>query len=386
MNQHFDATSDIHSMLRESVERYCAGAYDFRSRMARVAEPEGFSRKTWQEFAGMGWLGTFLPESVGGLGGSIDDAFSIARGLGAALVAEPYASAGVLAPRLIEKAVGADAGAERLARIVAGDLVVALAYEEEGTRGDIARIAASATRDGEHFMLSGSKIVAPAGGADEFVLVLRTAEQPGDRKGLSLFVVPRAEVAQRRTDYRAIDGSVHARLDLEGMRVSAGSLLGQEGEAFEPLSDAIDHGTLALCAEAVGMIEAVLAMTRDYVTTRTQFGEVLARYQAIRHGIADMAIDLNQAAAMLAHGTAALGLTGAAREKGVSAAKAYIGTAVRKVAAAGVQYHGAIGVTEEHAISHFYKRALAIEALCGDSGHHRARYARLMRQDMQPAD
>jgi alkylation response protein AidB-like acyl-CoA dehydrogenase len=259
-----------------------------------------------------------------------------------------------------------------------GERIAVPAHGEAGARYDLSRVATTARRGGAGFILDGAKaVVLHAPAADLLLVTARTSGAPDAEEGLSVFVVPAAARGVTLVPYPTIDGQQGADVVLSGVEVPNDALLGAEGKAFPALSAAFDLGVAALCAEAVGVLQATLDATTEYTRTRKQFGVPIARFQALQHRMADMLMHVEQARSM-SYLAAMHAASEDVRERRrlVSAAKVTVGQACRFVGQQAVQLHGGMGVTDELMVSHFFKRLMAIELSLGDTEHHLERFIR----------
>ena len=211
--------------------------------------------------------------------------------------------------------------------------------------------------------------------ATHLLVTARTA----DSEGISLFLVDldRAGPGLDIHGYRTVDDRRAADLVIDGLRLPAHALLGEEGQAWASLDQARDEGAAAICAEAVGCMRKVLADTVEYCKQRRQFGQPIGSFQVLQHRMVDMYMELEQAVAAVYLAVLNLDAEPAIRARAVSAAKATIGRAARFVGQNAVQLHGGMGMTEELAIGHYFKRLTAIQYEFGSTDHHVARYAEL---------
>jgi alkylation response protein AidB-like acyl-CoA dehydrogenase len=372
---HFELT-DEQRMLGEMVQRFLAKEYSFEGRRRILRDPAGWSREAWRQLAEMGLLALQVPPEHGGMAPAPVETLLTMTALGKALSLEPYLSSAVLGTALIRD-LGSPAQRERLLpALAAGELLAVPAHGEPGARHDLARVATAARRDGEGWVLSGRKAVVPhAEAADVLLVTARTAGGEDQERGLSLFEVPRGAPGLRLVGYPTLDGQRGADVVLEGVRLPAAALLGPEGGAFPVLSHAWGLGVAAICAEAVGALQATLDATLEYTRTRKQFGVPIGRFQALQHRMADMLMHVEQArsmsylAALHAHGA-----DGRERRRALSAAKVTVGQACRFVGQQAVQLHGGMGVTDEMPVSHYFKRLTVIEMSLGDTEHHLERF------------
>lgn len=363
-------------MLRDSIARFVQNDYDFDQRVRLVKSETGYSREHWQLFAELGWLMVPFSEADGGLGGSATDLMVVMEELGKGIVVEPLLATAVLAGGLIAAAGSAEQKEQLLGRVMAGELQLAFAYAEPQSRYQLEDVATSAHWVGDCWMLNGHKAVVLNGPAAEIIIVAaRTAGNPTDVEGISLFLVDAASDGVRRKTYRTQDGGRGAEVYLDNVRVPANSLLGTEGEALPVINQVINRATLAVCAEAVGAMEVLLRKTVEYSKTRIQFGVPIGSFQALQHRMAEMFIEHQQAKSIVLMAAMQIDKGGVAADKAVSAMKSRIGRAGRKVGQEAIQIHGGIGVTDELDVGHYFKRLTMIELLFGNRDFHTRRFA-----------
>jgi alkylation response protein AidB-like acyl-CoA dehydrogenase len=389
----FELTDD-QKMLQDALQRFVAGEYDFESRKKVLASESGFSETIWRGLAEQGVLGIGLPEEHGGLGGPVE-VMVVMEQLGAGLVLEPFLSTVVLGGGLIARHGSPAQHADILPRIVAGSCRVALAHHEKDARYALASVNTVAREGGDGYTLSGAKTVV-LDGATANVLIVSAREGavhssgsqpsnsasstfPGAHGGigdvaLSLFVVDPTAPGVEVVRYRTHDGRNAADVKLKDVRVGKDALIGTRGNALAIVEEALDHGIAALCAEAVGIMEALNRATLEYLKTRVQFGQPIGRSQVLQHRMADMFMMAVQARSMslLATGRIASSHDAALRRRDISAAKAFIGKAARFIGQQAVQLHGGMGMTAELIVSHYFKRLTLINATFGDVDHHTA--------------
>jgi alkylation response protein AidB-like acyl-CoA dehydrogenase len=259
-----------------------------------------------------------------------------------------------------------------------GEVLATLAHEEADSHYDPAHVATRATREAEGWCLQGAKAAVPFGAqAQWLILSARTQGEVADTDGIGLFALPADTPGLRRTGSPTLDGSQTATVHLDQVRLPASALIGPEGRGHALLEQAIGRGILALCAEALGLMEAAKAATITHLQTRMQFGQPLARFQALQHRMASLLIEVEQARSAVVNAAAALDGERLAREKALSAAKHSIGRIGTLVAEACVQLHGGIGMTWELPLAHMAKRLILIDHQLGDEDHHLARFIAL---------
>jgi len=366
----FNLTAE-QQQLADTVQRFLAREYAFEARRRILRSPEGWSREIWGRLAELGLLSLQVPEEHGGLAPAPVETLLTMTAFGKALFLEPYLSSAILATALVRAQGTAAQRQALLPALAAGERLAVPAHGEAGARYDLCRVATAAARQGDGWRLRGRKaVVLHAPAADLLLVTARTAGGPAEEAGLSLFQVPREAAGVRLLPYRTIDGMCAADVELDAA-LPADALLGAEGTAFAALSAAWDLGVAALCAEAVGVLQATLDATLEYTKTRRQFGVPIAKFQALQHRMADMLIHVEQARSM-SYLAALQDGQGQARERqrALSAAKVVVGQACRFVGQQAVQLHGGMGVTDELPVSHGFKRLLAIELSLGDTEHH----------------
>lgn len=385
----FDDFSDTETALRDSLGRWLADHIDL-SRHARVDAPP--SPPVWRSLArDLGLTGAGLPESAGGLGGGLRAHLVVLRTLGGALCAEPYLSTALVAGSALQRA-GTPLANALLAAIAAGDAVVAWAHAEPGARNAARPAACTLRQDGTGWRLDGRKSAVTTAPWATHWLVSARFEASGES---ALVLLGAASPGLSRRDLRALDGGWASEVQLDHIALPAEAVL-QTGPAVDAtITAALDAGALGVCAEALGVLERMLADTLAHVRERRQFGVPIASFQALQHRLADMHIAFEQAEALTwavadaCHdaGNAENGVNSdAARSRAlaVSAAKVTIGAACRTVGQGAVQLHGAMGVTEELSVGRFFRRATQIELMFGSSGQHLRRIDRLQAPGTEP--
>ena len=374
---HFQLTEEQRA-LGEMVQRFLSKEYAFDARRKILRSPDGWSREIWTKLGEMGLLALQVPEEHGGMAPATVETLVTLGAMGRALVVEPYLSSAILGTAIV-RALGSPGQREAILPAMAtGERIAVPAHGEAGARFDLSRVATTARKGGAGFVLDGRKaVVLHAPAADLLLVTARTSGAEDAEAGLSVFAVPAGTRGLTLVPYPTIDGMRGADVVLASVEVPADALLGPEGGAFPALSAAQDLGVAALCAEAVGVLQATLEATTEYTRTRKQFGVPIARFQALQHRMADMLMNVEQARSM-----SYLAAMHAAsedvreRRRTVSAAKVTVGQACRYVGQQAVQLHGGMGVTDELSVSHCFKRLMAIELTLGDTEHHLERFIR----------
>jgi hypothetical protein len=358
--------SDDQEMLRDLVRRWVEKSYDFERRRA-IIKAGGYSAEAWKGLADLGLLGLQVPEAQGGMGFGAVDAMVVMEELGRGLVLEPFAAVALVAAHLLQAGKAPSAGLW-LEGIAKGGPAVVLAHEERHSRYRLNHVQTAARHEGGNWRLSGTKTVVPAGTrAGAFIVPARTSGAIDDPKGVALFLVSTGEAGVELRPYVTQDGAGAADLVLTN---ADGIELLAAGAAMPALEQAVDIGIAALCAEAVGAMDRLVALTVEYMNTRKQFGVPIASFQALRHRMADVKMQLELARSMSYYATLKLGEPAPARRRALSQAKVQLGQSMRFVGQQCIQLHGGIGVTDEYAAGHYFKRLTVIEMTFGDTMFH----------------
>jgi len=357
--------SDDQEMLRDTVRKWVAKAYTFERRR-EIVKAGGFSKDAWAGLAELGLTGLAVPEAQGGMGFGPVDAMVVMEELGRGIVLEPFAPVALVAASLL--GAGPAPTAEPWLRGIAeGRERVVLAHQERAARYRLAHVETTATLARGAWQLNGTKTVVPGGThAGAFIVPARVSGAADDAAGIALFLVSRGTAGVTLRGYPTQDGASAADLTLSN--AEAIELL-PPGPAFEALEHAIDIGIAALCAEAVGAMDQLVAVTVEYMNTRKQFGVAIATFQALRHRIADVKMQLELARSMSYFASLKLNEPAPARRRALAQAKFQLGQSMRFVGQQCIQLHGGIGVTDEYSASHYFKRLTVMEMSYGDSMH-----------------
>jgi len=366
--------TDEQSMLRDTVASYLADHYSFDQRRAMLAKEPHWSPAIWKAFAEeLGILGAPFSEELGGLGGGPVENLIVMQEMGKALVVEPYLGTVVIGGGFLKHS--GYAGAEALiGQIIAGEAIFAFAYAEPQGRYNLADLKTTAKKDGGAYVLNGHKAVVIGGAyATHLIVTARTAGGQRDAEGISVFIVPKDAAGVTTRDYPTVDGFRASEVILENVKVDASALVGPENHALQLIEKVVDEAIVATCAEACGVLAKLHEGTLDYTRQRKQFGQPISAFQVLQHRMVDMFIQVEQSVSMTYMATVKL-TEDHERSKAAAAAKVQIGKACKFVGQNAIQLHGGMGMTDEMAIGHYFKRATMIEAAFGSTDHHLARY------------
>jgi alkylation response protein AidB-like acyl-CoA dehydrogenase len=360
-------SADERQLLHDSVNAFLRENYGFErwKRLARGAEMEGFGRTEWARYAELGWLGVALPEWAGGAGGGMTELGIVMAAAGRHMVLEPLLGTIVLGARAIEEA-GTETQRETLLALIAtGRLILAFCHAEPG--GGYARdyVHTIARLEGGAFIVDGEKSFAlGAHAADTLIVSARLSSQAAP---LGLFLVPRVAAGVRLNVAPALDGRAGATVSFAGAKLALNARIGDGDEDRLAMIDRlIDRGAIAACAEACGAMAAVTEATIEYLKTRQQFGQPLAKFQVLQHRLVDMSVSGEEARAIVHAALQALDDEAPHAQRAVWAAKVQTARAARFVGGQAIQLHGGMGMTDELAIGHYYKRLTLCETLLGD--------------------
>ncbi len=371
--------TDTQEMLRDTLARYCQDNYSFDARNKMMARPEGRDPGIWTAMAQeLGILGAPFSEEMGGLGGGALENQIMMEQLGEVIAIEPYLQTVVLGGGAL-KATGGMMADHMIPQIIDGSAIIAFAYAEPQGRYDLANLRVTARKEGAGYVLNGHKsVVYAAPWATHLLVSARTGGSQRETDGVSLFLIDAHGPGITRRDYPTVDGFMASEIYFENASISADALLGGEGTALPIIEQIVDEATVAVCAEACGVTRKLHAGTLEYARQRNQFGQPIARFQVLQHRMVDMFMEVEQALSMTTMATLKLDLPANERMAAVSSCKAKVSRACKFVGQNAIQTHGGIGITQELAIGHYFKRATMIEGQFGSADHHYDRFERLV--------
>ncbi len=371
--------TDEQRQLQDSVARFVQDNYSFEQRRAIVATEAGYSEDHWKQMAELGWLGLSLPEDHGGIGLGPVETMILMEEFGKGLVAEPYLATVVLGAGAIVHGGSVDQKNAILPAVAAGTMKLALGFAERQSRYNLADVATKAEKSGSGYKLNGMKgVVFGAPSADKIVVSARTSGGPRDADGITLFVVDANQAGVSVRGYPTADGLRAGEVTLENVEVGADAVVGAVGGGLPVLEKVIDHAIAAIAAEATGAMSHLNDMTLEYIKTREQFGQPIGKFQVLQHRMVDMFIAHEEAKSMAMMAAMRVEEADASeRKKAMSAAKVQIGKSGRYVGQQAIQLHGGIGMTDEYAAGHYFKRLTMVDRSFGDVDFHLKRFSDL---------
>jgi alkylation response protein AidB-like acyl-CoA dehydrogenase len=366
--------TDEQSMLRDTVASYLSDHYSFDQRHAMLAKEPGWSPAVWKAFAEeLGILGAPFSEELGGLGGGPIENMIVLQEMGRSLVVEPYLGTVVIGGGFLKHS--GYAGAETLiGQIISGGAIFAFAYAEPPGRYNLADLKTTAKKDGGAYVLNGAKaVVIGAPYATHLIVTARTGGGQREQEGVSVFIVEKSAPGVSTRDYPTVDGFRASEVTFENVKLGADALVGPEDHAMPLIEKVVDEAVVATCGEACGVLAKLHEGTLEYTRQRRQFGQPISAFQVLQHRMVDMFIQVEQAVSMTYMATIKLA-DDRQRAKSAAAAKVQIGKACRFVGQNAIQLHGGMGMTDEMAIGHYFKRSTMIESAFGSTDHFLARY------------
>ena len=367
-------------LLRDTARKFLDSQCPTKFVREMMATDAAVTEEFWRQLADNGWLGITYPEDAGGSGLGLVDLVVLMEEIGRAVMPGPYLATVLLGGAAIAAAGSPEQRRDWLPRIAAGELKATLAVTEPNARWDAAGITAPARETRGGFALSGTKMFVPdAHLADVLVVAARSRDGSTMEDGVSLFLVPKDMPGLAIRRLPAVDETRKlCEVRFDNVAVPTSALLGELHRGWAPLQQVIDRAAVALSAEMCGAAQRVLEMTVDYAKLRVAFGKPIGSYQGVKHKCADMLVDIENAKSLTYYAAWAVDENEADAPLAVSMAKASASDAGRKVCAAGIQLHGGIGMTWEHDLQLYLKRAKAGEVAFGDASWHRERVAQLM--------
>ena len=363
--------SEVQQMLKSSAQEFLSQECPLTLVRAMEDDSSGENDQLWRQIAGLGWTGVAFPESYGGTGGDFLDLAVLLEEMGRALCPSPFFSTVVLGGMTVLDA-GSDAQKQDIiTRICDGQMLMTLALTEQTATYEAWGVEAVATRQGDNYVLEGTKLFVPdAHVADLILVAARTSANSDPEKGISLFLVPSGTSGMSVTQLSTIASDRHCEVILNQASVPASSLLGEVDQGWPILQRTLERAIAGKCIEMLGGAAAVVDMTVEYVKERTQFGRPIGSFQAVQHHCANMATDV-EGSRVVTYQAAWKVSEGVPAQREVSVAKAWVSAAYQRVCSTAHQTHGAIGFTKEHDLQLYTRRAKIQELNYGDVNFHK---------------
>jgi alkylation response protein AidB-like acyl-CoA dehydrogenase len=367
--------TETQGMLRDTLARFLADTHGFEARQKRINSDGGRDPGIWRSLATeLGILGAPFAEGHGGLdGGALENAIMMEE-FGKVIATEPYLQTVVIGGGALKAVGGAQADAH-IPAIISGEMIIAFAYAEPQGRYDLANVRTTAKPDGAGYVLNGHKgVVYAAPYATHLLVTARTGGGTREREGVELLLIDAKSPGIVRRDYPTVDGFQASEVYFENVAIPGDALLAGGIDLIERI---VDEATVAVCAEATGVMAKLHEGTLDYAKQRQQFGQPISRFQVLQHRMVDMFMEVEQSKSMVLMATLKLDEPANTRMAAVSQCKAKVSLGAKFVGQNAIQTHGGIGITQELAIGHYFKRASMIEGQFGSADHHFDRYEQL---------
>ena len=367
--------SEEQTLLADSMERFVRNEYDFDTRRKSLGSDTGFSQARWRDFVELGWTAIPFAEQDEGFGDGAAELMLIMQAFGHGLVVEPYLASIVLAGTVLGEAGSAAQKQRWLQPLMQGSSMGALAFVEPQARYELSNVCTTAQRVAEGYVIDGFKSVVLNGASADILLVpARTSGAQRDGQGVSIFAIDANAKGITRRDYATIDGFRASDIRFEQVLVESQALIGQPNAGSAIIQKSIDRATLAVCAEALGVMEQLVSKTIEYAKTHKQFGVPIGSFQALQHRLVDMFMNLEQTRSLLYRAVMQLDADVPDAVRTLAALKYYVGTTGRRIGEEAVQMHGGMGVSDELDIGHFFKRLIMIDTLFGNADYQLQRF------------
>ena len=363
--------NEIQAMLADSIEKFVVNDYDFETRQKYASSEPGYSKDVWQTFAELGWTAVPFSEDDGGFDGGPVEMMVVMERLGRGLVVEPYLANVVLAGGVLRRAASDAQKADWLQSMIAGELQTTVAFVERQARYEVNDVSTAATKDGDSWVLNGAKGYVLNGDTAQLMIIpARTSGDQSDRNGITLFGVTTDSEGVSVRGYETVDGLRAAEVSLRNVSISADNVIGEVGEGYAALEGAISDATLAVSAEAVGIMTVLTEKTIEYAKSRVQFGVPISSFQALQHRMVEMYTACEQSRSLMMWAAMTIADDNEESTRAVHSLKYQVGVAGTRVGEEAVQIHGGMGVTWDLDVAHYFKRLTAINVLFGNADWH----------------
>lgn len=363
--------NEVQAMLADSIEKFIVNDYDFETRQKYAGSEAGYSKDVWQTFAELGWTAVPFSEDDGGFDGGPVEMMVVMERFGRGLVVEPYLANVVLAGGILRRAASDAQKSDWLQSMIAGELQTTVAFVERQARYEISNVSTTATKESDSWVLNGAKGYVLNGDSAELLIIpARTSGEQSDRDGITLFGVAANSDGVSVRGYETVDGHRAAEITLKNVSVSTAHVIGEVGEGYAALADAISDATLAVCAEAIGIMTALTEKTIEYSKSRVQFGVPISSFQALQHRMVEMYTACEQSRSLMMWAAMTIADNNEDSAHAVHSLKYQIGVAGTRVGEEAVQIHGGMGMTWDLDVAHYFKRLTAINVLFGNADWH----------------
>ena len=363
-------------ILFDTLTKYFEKEYQLADRNTAAHSELGYSKEAWKEMRDLGILETLIDPELNGFGGTPLDITAVFEALGRGLVVEPFLETGLISTKLLAK--GNDDQKNLVADLLENNALPTFCHSENDTDYRKSYVQTKLVSDKEgNFLITGKKVmIKNAAGASHLIVTCRSYGDYADEEGITIACIPSSRTGIDIKSFSSIDGGRVSDIYLENVTVKKNEIIGKEGKGFEIVSEAIDFGILAICSEALGIMEKIKELTLEYLKTRKQFGVPIGKFQALQHRMAQLLVEIEQARSAVVNATINF-FDAEERSSTISAAKFSIGKIGMLVAEESIQLHGGMGMTWEYDLGHYAKRLVLIDHEFGDEDFHLQKYIAL---------
>jgi alkylation response protein AidB-like acyl-CoA dehydrogenase len=362
-------------LLQNSIQKWIEDKYDLTTRNKLAQSDIGFSRDNWKEFAQLGWLAIPFSMDDGGIGGDAVDIILTMEEFGKGLVVEPFMPTVVMVGAALNLGGSDEQKAALIPKIIDGELIATYAYAEAQSHHNDFDIQTTAVKDGDFYVINGQKSVVLNGAAADKILVsTRTSGDQTDENGISLLLVDASAEGVKIESYPTVDGLHASEITFDNVRVPQAAVVGEADNGGALVTAIANRAILAVAAEAVGAMEVLYKSTIEYTKQREQFDHPLSEFQVLKHRMTEMFMEHSLAKSLCMKATMLESQNSEETQRTIHALKYLIGKASRFVGQNAVQLHGGMGMTEELAIAHYFKRLMIIDSQFGNTDHHLTRF------------
>lgn len=366
------------SAIKDVIARFIENEYDFEKRMKIAESDSAYDKEVYNFFVEQGFTAIPFSEEDGGLNGGPVETMLIMKEIGRGLVLEPFLENIILAGGILKRLANQHQKDEWLNKIINGEMQSTLAFTEPQSRFQLNDVATTANKKEGNFILNGKKSFVLNGSESDLIIVpARTSGSQTDFKGITLFAVKKDSAGIEMNSYKSVDGRSAAEIKLNNVSVSSDSIIGEIDNGYDALEATVDEATLAICAEATGIMKSLHDKTVEYSKNRVQFGIPIGGFQALQHRMVDTLMACEETESILLWAITTEQDDKSALKKAISGLKYQIGTAGKHVGQEAVQLHGGMGISWELDIAHLFKRLSAIEILFGNADFHMKRFIEL---------
>ena len=366
------------SAIKDVIARFIENEYNFEKRMKIAESDSAYDKEVYNFFVEQGFTAIPFSEEDGGLNGGPVETMLIMKEIGRGLVLEPFLENIILAGGVLKRLANQRQKDEWLNKIINGEMQSTLAFTEPQSRFQLNDVATAANKKEGNFILNGKKSFVLNGGESDLIIVpARTSGSQTDLKGITLFAVEKDSEGIEINSYKSVDGRSAAEIKLNNVSVSSDSIIGEIHNGYDALEATVDEATLAICAEATGIMKSLHDKTVEYSKNRVQFGIPIGGFQALQHRMVDTLMACEETESILLWAITTEQDDKSALKKAISGLKYQIGTAGKHVGQEAVQLHGGMGISWELDIAHLFKRLSAIEILFGNADFHMKRFIEL---------